>query len=135
MAWINQRIPLASDQQRDICIAYHACLQSILRGHGTDQAWHTLACSLNIAMMLCEQGFNAGKLDTIKQAQQAMLNCRARAARHGSYGFTGDEARLLMEACNAHDEQIATASKAQVSNALRDLHRRIEAGEVLEAAA
>lgn len=135
MAWINKRIPLASDQQRDIGIAYHACLQSILRGHGNEQAWSTLACSLNIAMMLCEQGFNAGKLDTIKQAQIAMLNCRARAAKHGSYGFTGDEARLVMEACTIHDEQIAKANKHQVSTALRDLHRRIEVGDVLEAAA
>jgi hypothetical protein len=135
MAWINKRIPLASDQQRDIGIAYHASLQAILRGHGNEQAWATLSCSLNIAMMLCEQGFCAGHMDDIRHAQQAMMTCRARAARHGRYGFTGDEARLVMAACTIHDQQISRATKDHVATALRDLHQRIEAGEVMEAAA
>lgn len=134
-ACIRNRLPLDTSQQISIGAAYHTNLQAILNGGGTDQIWATLACSLNIAMMLCEQGFNAGQLDTIKQAQQAMLSCKARAAKHGRYGFTGDEARLVMEACTIHDDQIAAATKSQVSAALRDLHQRIEAGEVLEVAA
>jgi hypothetical protein len=130
MAWITKRIPLAQDQQRDLGIAYHASLQAILRGHGNAQAWATLACSLNIALMLCEQGFSAGHIDDIKHAQTAMITCRTRAEIHNKYGFTGDEARLVMAACNIHDEQISMASKGQVSAALCLLHERIEQGEV-----
>lgn len=132
MAWINERITLADDQQRDIGIAFHASLQAILRGHGNEQAWATLSCSLNIAMMLCEQGFSAGSLQVIQMAQNAMMTCKARADRHNKYGFTGDEARLVMAACNIHDEQLSRARKAQVAEALRELHRRIEQGDVIE---
>ena len=129
-AWITKRIPLASDQQRDIGIAYHASLQAILRGHGNEQTWCTLACSLNIALMLCEQGFGAGHIDDIKHAQNAMMTCRTRAEIHNKYGFTGDEARLVMAACTIHDEQISRASKAKIDWALREVHNRIEAGEI-----
>lgn len=69
MAWIAKRTPLADDQQRDLGIAYHASLQALLRGHGTEQTWATLACSLNIALILCEQGICAGGIETIKLAQ------------------------------------------------------------------
>jgi hypothetical protein len=129
-AWITKRTPLASDQQIDIGNAYHLSLQAILRGHGNAQAWATLACSLNIALMLCEQGFSAGHIGDIKHAQTAMLTCRTRAEIHNKYGFTGDEARLVMAACTIHDEQISRAGKGQVSEALRILHERIEQGEV-----
>jgi len=130
-AWIVARITLAGDQQRDIGIAYHASLQAILRGRGNDQSWATLSCSLNIALMLCEQGFCAGHMDDIRHAQTAMMSCRARAARHLKYGFTGDEARIVMAACTIHDEQLSRASRAQITHAIRALHQRIEAGETL----
>lgn len=130
MGWITQRMPLASDQQRDIGIAYHASLQAILRGHGTEQTWSTLACSLNIALMLCEQGFSAGHMEDIRRAQTAMMSCRARAELHLKYGFTGDEARLVMFACTIHDEQLSRARKGQIAEAIRTVHRRIEEGEI-----
>ena len=130
MAWITKRIPIADIQQRNIGNAYHLSLQAILRGHGNEQAWATLSCSLNIALMLCEQGFNAGSIETITRAQAAMMICKARAAKHDKYGFTGDEARLVMDACTIHDEQIQHATKAQIAEALRELHHRIEANEV-----
>ncbi|MFA6204422.1 MAG: hypothetical protein WC710_14685 [Gallionella sp.] len=130
MVFITKRAPLASDQQRDIGIAYHASLQAILRGHGNEQAWCTLSCSLNIALMLCEQGFSAGHIEDIKRAQTAMISCRTRAEIHNKYGFTGDEARLVMAACNIHDEQISHASRAQITEAIHEVHQRIEIGEI-----
>jgi len=130
MAWITRRTPIADVQQRNIGNAYHLSLQAILRGHGNAQAWATLSCSLNIAMMLCEQGFNAGSLETIKHAQIAMLFCKVRAEKFNKYAFTGDEARQVMDACTIHDEQISRATKAQIAEALQTLHQRIESEEV-----
>lgn len=129
-AWINKRMPLPEDQQRDIGIAYRASLQAMLRGHGTEQTWSTLAVSLNIALMLCQQGFHAGKIAVIRRAQEAMITCRNRADVHNRYGFTGDEARAVMTACNIHDEQTAMASKDQISTAIREVHRMVQNGEV-----
>lgn len=129
-AWLARNQRLATDQQVDLGTAYHMALQAILRGHGAEQAWHTLACSLNIALILCEQGFCAGEIETIKQAQQALMSCKARADKRNRYAFSGDEARLVMAATTIHDDQISRATRAQVTAALREVHRRIESDEV-----
>jgi chitinase len=77
-----------------------------------------------------EQGFCAGAIETIKQAQDAMLTVRARAARINKWGFDGDSLRVVMAALNIHDEQISRATKGQITDALREIHRRIERGDV-----
>lgn len=131
MAWITKAMPLGGDQLRDLGIAYHASLQAMLRGNGTEQAWRTLACSLNIALLLCEQGHCAGAIDTIKLAQQALMSSRARAQKFKRWAFNGDEAHQVMTACNLHDEQLSRCTRKQITDALREVHRRVEADEVL----
>ena len=131
MSWIAKRTPLASDQQRDIGIAYHASLQAMLRGMGNEQAWSTLACSINTTLLLCERGYCAGAIATIKLAQQALMLSRLRAAKLHRWGFSGDEARLVMSACNIHDEQLSRCTRDDIAASLREVHRRIEMEEVL----
>lgn len=131
MASIIQRSPLADDQQIDLGNAYHMALQAILRGYGDEQTWSTLACALNIAMLLCEAGFNAGNIQKVIQGQQALVTCRNRAQKFNRYAFTGDEAKQVMSAVAIHDEQLANASTAQVKRAINTLHERIDAGEVM----
>lgn len=126
---IVQRTPLANDQQRDLGIAYRASLQAMLRGHGTEQAWSTLACSFNIALLLAEQGISANTIETIKLAQEAMLRTRERAQRTHSWAFDGDGARVVMAAANIHDEQLEFASRGQIVAAIKEVYRRIAIGE------
>ncbi len=130
MAWITKRIPLADDQQRDIGIAYHVSLQAMLSGHGNEQAWCTLSCSLNIALMLAEAGYCAGAIPSIKCAQEAMMRSQERAQRTDRWAFDGDGIRSIQAALTIHDEQISRASKADVARAIRAVHQRIEANEV-----
>ena len=129
MAWLAKRTPLAVDQVRDISIAYHASLQALLRGNGTEQAWSTLACSFNVALILAEDGVSANAIETIKLGQDALLRARDRAKRVGKWAFDGDGIRLVMATANIHDEQIERASRAQVVAALQEVYRRIEIGE------
>ncbi|NNM70203.1 MAG: hypothetical protein HKM00_09630 [Gallionella sp.] len=131
MACVTQRMPLTDDQQRDLCIAYRIQLQAMLRGSGTEETWNTLTCSLNIALILCEQGIGANAIQTIQLAQEALLACRERARRLSRWAFSGDEARMVMSACSIHDEQLEFATRAQVVSALTEVHRRIEIGETV----
>jgi hypothetical protein len=131
MAWIKQRMPLREDQQRDLGIAYHSKLQAMLRGSGDEEAWNTLSFSLNIAMVLCEQGIAPTYLHTIQLAQKAMVSSRERAQTKGRWAFSGDEARLLMQACTIHDKQLEFATKAKVTHAIQEVHRRVETGETV----
>lgn len=128
--WINKTLPIAQDQQRDIGIAYHASLQAMLNGYGSEQAWGTIACALNVSLMLSEQGFCAGAIETIKIGQEALMCTKARADRLNKWGFDGEGARLVMASCNILDEQISRTTRAQLAEALREVHRRIEADEV-----
>ena len=131
MACFTRRMPLRDEQKIDLGIAYRMQLQAMLRGAGSEEAWSTLACSLNIAMVLCEQGIAPTYLHPIQLAQDALLACRERAGRVGRWAFSGDEARLIMRACAVHDEQLELATRAQVTKALNEVNDRILNGEVL----
>jgi hypothetical protein len=131
MAYIHTHITLAQDQQRDIGIAYRSSLQAMLRGHGTEQTWSTVACMLNLALMLSEQGVLPKALDTIKQAQQAIVRSRARAMKFGAWAFDGEGIRDVLAAANYHDEQLEVAKRSQVVHAIKEVHRRVEIGEAI----
>ena len=131
MAWITKRAPLREDQQRDLGIAYHASLQALLSGHGTEQAWATLACTLNVSLILCECGIGAGSIEAIKLARAALCRSRERAQRTGKWAFDGDGIRVILAAINLHDEQISRTTRGQISDALREVNRRVEMDEVM----
>jgi len=130
MAYIHTHTTLAQDQQRDIGIAYRISLHAMMRGSGTEQTWSTVACALNIALMLAEQGILPEAEDVIKRAQEALLRSRERAQRFGTWAFDGEGIKAVLEATNLHDEQMEIAKCSQVVNAMREMYRRIEAGEV-----
>ena len=131
MACITRRMPIACDQQRDLGITYHASLQALLLGYGTEQAWATLACTVNLAMLLAEAGICAAALPGILLAQQALLRARERALRTGTWALDGDGIRATLSAVNAHDEQISRATRAQITAAINAVHRRVEEGEIV----
>lgn len=130
MACITKRMPLADDQTRDLGIAYHVSLQAMLSGRGSEQAWSTVSCTLNIAMLLAEMGVEAAALPTILIAHEALLRVRERAQRTSKWAFDGDGIRVILAAINIHDEQISRATRAQITAALQEVHRRIENGDI-----
>ena len=131
MAYIHAHTTLAQDQQRDIGIAYHSSLHAMLRGHGTEQTWSTVSCALNIALMLAEQGILPEALDTIKQAQNALVRSRARASKFGTWAFDGEGIRDVLAAANYYDEQLEISKRSQVIQAIKEVHRRIDIGETV----
>jgi hypothetical protein len=129
LAFLSQRAHLDDDQTRDLGIAYRVSLQAMLTGYGNEQAWATLACTLNVAMVLCELGIAAPALQTVLLAQDAMLRSRERAGRTGTWALDGDGIRLIQAALTIHDEQISRCTKQQITAALEEVHRRVSIGE------
>lgn len=131
MAWIAKRTPLADDQSRDLAIAFRIALQAMLCGHGTEQAWSTLACALNVALIMSESNDSA-VTDTIKAAQDALMRSRERAQRTGKWAFDGEGSVVIKKAFELHEKQLEGAcTRGQITQALREVHRRIEIGEVM----
>lgn len=131
LACIIRRIPLRDDQRRDLGIAYHASLQALISGHGTEQAWATLACAYNVALLLAEQGICPDALPAIKLSQDALLRSRERGRRTGKWGFDGDGLRLVMAVSIIHDDQISIATRRQIVAAIKAVRQRVEEGEVV----
>lgn len=129
MGWVKSRMPLEDDQMRDLGIAYHVSLQAMLSGRGTEQTWSTLACVINIALLLSEAGIEPSAIQTIKLAQEALLRVRDRAGRSGKWAFDGEGIRIILAAVNLHDEQISRATRGQVTAALVEVNRRVTIGE------
>lgn len=135
LALLNRRsrAQLADDQTRDLAIAYRMALTGMITGHGTEQMWSTLACALNIAVLLAEAGVHPGHtyaqaIQIIKDAQIGMM--RAANYAHDGGGWKLGTNRLSIEcAFRLHDGQIEEASKGQIVCALEEVHRRVTIGE------
>ena len=133
MEWINKRMPLDGDQIRDIGLAYHVALDAMMSDHANESAWSTLACSINVALLLTEQGIHADAQPIIKLAQEALVTIRRHALKSGVWkiNLSHHLKIAIMAAINAHDEQCALCTKAQIAEALHEVHRRVEVGEVM----
>ena len=130
---ISKRMGLVKSQAVDLGCAYFTALDALMGDRGTEQQWATLACAINVALLLAERGINAEALQIIKLAQEGLMAIRRHAQAHGvwSANIAHHLKQAILAAVNAHDLQCGIATKAQLSEALREVHRRVEQGEVL----
>lgn len=124
--------PLDKSQQTEIGIAYHMAFEAMRKGVGQEGDFHTIACSLNIALILSERGYGAEWIDQIKAAQDGLMRCVARGQATGRWGLDGPAMTALSQALSLHDEQIELATQKEIREAVAEVHRRVIVGEVLE---
>ncbi|HEF4773682.1 TPA: hypothetical protein SAP42_005635 [Burkholderia multivorans] len=132
---LERRTPMDGDQKTDLGIAYYMALNEMTNGRGTEEHWSTVACALNIALVIAETGPGLDSISIIRSALAGAVRARDRAARVGKWGFDGDALIDIRIALEIHDAQMATVSKAAILKALSEVHRRIDAGEVFKEAA
>jgi hypothetical protein len=132
---LERRTPLDLSQTTDLGIAYHVALDEMLQGRGTEEHWSTLACALNITLVIAETGPGLNSIRIIEDALAGAVRARDRARRTGKWGFDGDALIDMKIALETHDAQLATVSKAVVQAALAEVHRRIDAGDAFKEAA
>ncbi len=98
-----------------------------------EQAWCNLSCTLNVALILSEQGIGPEIEPLIKLAQEALMLIKARAERTGDWqaNLSYHHKTALTSAINTHEEQCRMATQKQIGKALNEVHRRVTMGEVL----
>ncbi|KAA0089330.1 hypothetical protein CIW54_07645 [Paraburkholderia sp. T12-10] len=106
----------------------------MLRG-GAEEAWHALAATLNIALILCERGFGVEFEGEIKAAMRALMRTKYRQQETGSWVLDGDGIAALRKALAIHDEQVRIAERGEIRQAIQEVYRRVESGEVYAEAA
>jgi len=134
-AVLGQRAAMEDDQTTDLGIAYHVALDEMCKGRGTEEHWSTVACALNIALVLTERGYGGSFTPAVKDALGGVVRARDRARKCGTWGFDGEGLNSIRRAFELHDEQMRIAPKSVVRNALMEVHRRIDAGHAFKEAA
>lgn len=137
--WLNRAITaneqrmdaksLTVDRQTDIALGHHLSFEALMRCP-TSEAWYDLSGNLNMALVLCEQGFGEEYIDDIKGAMVGMMRAMRRAETTGSYALDAEAIRPLKIALQIHDQQLAVAERSELRKAAQTIVGRVNSGDV-----
>lgn len=127
--------PLADDQVTDLGLTYRMALELLRCGMGEECHVHTLACTSNIALVLAERSYGADSIEQIKQAQDGIMRCFGRGRRTGKWGLDGEAITAITQMIALHDAQLVVARQKDIREAIGEVHKRMNRGDVLGEAA
>ena len=117
---------LTDDALQDLGIAYHTAF-ALMRQHGGEEPFHTLAAAINIAGRFCEMGIGDEYQDDVQAAVQALIRVRERAMRLGKWALDGAGIQAVARGLKVHDAQMASATYNELRSAIEEVFRRNEA--------
>lgn len=123
---------LSDHQLTDLAAAYWLALDAMARGSSREEEWSVLTCALNIALVLAEQGIGNEYEQEIVAALDGAFRAKVRAQQKGAWRLDGDALGAIRTALHVHDQQVATATRAQLRAAMIEVHRRIDQGRVYD---
>jgi hypothetical protein len=122
-------------QATELGLAYRMALECLRSGYGQEEHVHTLACTSNIALVLAERGYAVDAIEQIKAAQDGIMRCFGRGKRTGKWGLDGEAIQSITSMVALHDAQLVMARQRDIRDAIGEVHRRMDAGDVLRDAA
>jgi hypothetical protein len=131
----QEAVPLTDSQLTDLGVAYWLSMEQLRNGAATEEAWSCVVCALNIGMALCEAGIGDEYEKMFALALDGAFRAKVRSAKTGTFRLDGDAIRAITFCLEVHDVQLEQATRAQVTEAMRTVHRRIEDGNVYRDAA
>lgn len=134
VAWQrHDRTPLDQQQFCALALAAHSALDALRTGAGTDADANTLAVAANVALVLCDAGLLAEHTAEVKAGQAAVVSLYLRHQRTGRPVFAGPELQHAKRMLEIHDAQLESQACTQglLSAALVEIHRRMQAGDVM----
>lgn len=129
---LSMQHPLDAQQRADLGVALRVNLETVRTGKAPEQAFHTLAAAVNVSLILCERNIGAEHIAAIKQAQAALLRLWQRGKSTGRWVFDGSGWQDVSHAIDLHEAQLAHISRREASEAMREVMRRINRGDVFE---
>ena len=121
--------PLKDDQQRDLALCYHMSFENMLK-RGNEEDWYVLAATMNVALVLAEQGYGEEYISEIKSAMESLMNVKYRADHTGQWAFDGAGIQHMRVALGLHDQQCALASRGEIKKVLKTIVDRANAGHM-----
>lgn len=126
---------LRADQVTDLGVAYWLSFENLRSGDANEEAWSCVACSLNVARILCEKGIGAEYEQHLATALDGAFRAKMRSAKSGNFRLDGDALRDIEIALHIHDQQMALAKRWEVTAAMQTIYQRLAAGNVYQEAA
>lgn len=118
--------PLTDEALTDLGLAYHMAFE-LMRKHGGEDHFHTLAAAINIAGRFCEMGVCAENATDIEAAIGALNRIRLRAQQSGKWALDGEGLRQVALALDIHDAQMQSVSYNELRAAIDEVFRLNEA--------
>lgn len=122
-------------QMTDLSLAFRLAFQNMIGGCANEEQWSTCVGSLNIAMVLAERGFGLEHEPLLVKALDGAFRARLRAERGKGWGFDGEVIQAIKEAYDVHEAQMDLATRADIIDAIAEVHRRMDEGIVYQEAA
>jgi hypothetical protein len=124
--------PLNDLQQRDLGLAYHIAFENMLK-RGSEEDWYILAGTMNVALVLAEQGYGEEFIPEVKVAMESLMDVKYRADRIGKWAFDGAGIQAMRHALELHDQQCALATRSEIKTALQAIIKRANEGHMYAA--
>src|SRR5271165_6989274 len=128
------RQPMTDDQITDLSLAYRLAFTAMTNGAADEQQWSTCVTSLNIALVLAERGTGDEYMQQFNEALEGAFRARMRANRTGLWGFDGPAQQAIKWAFEAHEAQLECCTKQEIRDALLEVRRRVDTGDVFKEA-
>lgn len=126
---------LDSEARTDISIAaWHAFANIATGATSSIDDWAMIASTINIALILSEQGYGIEHEDVFNRALESLTHTYVRGKSKDIWRFSGDALNHVRTALDLHDQQCALVSKGDIKRAMNTVQERIEAGHVFELA-
>ncbi|WP_198390432.1 hypothetical protein [Burkholderia ubonensis] len=127
----GDRLPIPPGHAMKVELACHLALEEMRMGRGTDTGMNQLAYALNLALVLCELGFRRDQETCIRRAQEYLARMGAEGRGGGRWCVDEEAYRAIGPALDVHDQQVETATVAEIRIAEETIKDRLAAGNVV----
>lgn len=125
--------PLADEQVTDIKLTSWIAYANMTTNQNADvDDWAMIASSLNIALMLVEDGYGIEHQEQFNRALEGISRAWVRHQNTQKWRFDGLAINDIRDALELHDQQCALVTKGDIKRAMIAVKERIEAGHVYE---
>lgn len=124
------RAPLSGSQQTDLALAARLAFECTRRGQASEADRDTLACMVNVSLVLSERHCSPVEVEVTKLTQEALLRADGRALEGLRWGLDGQGLQAITAILDMHEQQIALVGREAVAGAVLEVRARMARGQV-----
>lgn len=128
---IGELRPFDQAEQTALALPPRVAFEAMRDGKATDGDFDTLAAVVSVAMVRCEEIGREG-VELCQEAQGCLMDAKVRHERTGRWGFDYRALQAIPAAIEIHEQLLALSTPRQMMDAMREVVKRMNAGQVHE---